>query len=303
MKYFEIKKEELKYFADMAPVDIMEKTVLKNVYAIGAAERESGLPAGILIFSHDGAAPHSGGAVKGSSDEESLGLPVFTHLWIYVLQDKRGNGIGTGLMHSFFDAVSSFGAYEVRLEIGAGMENFPLKSFYEGFAFDFEDAVKYLVSTDLKHISSLKQLSHYVPRDDIISLEEAEKRGLAFAGLESLQSLSQKNLFPYRRFLEKDVSCIMTGEKGIEGFFLVIRHISGAFEPIELWMGHSNGEHVLFMLRKAVHEAVKRYKADTPLYYTCGSRRTGLLTDHLFPELSPLSCWKGGLIVEAPPER
>ncbi|MBQ8946078.1 MAG: GNAT family N-acetyltransferase [Lachnospiraceae bacterium] len=82
MDIVRIKKEELKYFSGLAPVEALGIMTLPNAAAIGAVEKHDA--AGLLLFTKQG--------------EESITIE-----WLYVDELFRGTGVGGMLMETIFD--------------------------------------------------------------------------------------------------------------------------------------------------------------------------------------------------------
>ncbi len=219
MEIVRVKKEELKYFAGVAPVDVLGLMTLPNAAALGAVENNEA--AGILVFTKQG--------------KESLTIE-----WLYVDEEYRGLGAGGMLTEKIFDIAERLKLKRVCARL-AQDDNFEAQQIYLmqwGFSWmktlpgEWNITAKELFN--LPFAKKVLEMKEDVP--DVKPMSEVSKKDIAKAVTEAKKEGASilYDVINDDQYLDPNMSVVSTKNGKITGLFLMHKRANVLY-PAVLW--------------------------------------------------------------------
>ncbi|MBR5420893.1 MAG: GNAT family N-acetyltransferase [Lachnospiraceae bacterium] len=277
MEYKVLNGRNLNQLTGLAPGRLLEQLKEQSVRAIAAVDKE---PVALLLYRRGGS-------------EESAEL-----LWIYVKGEYRSLGVGDGLMKAFFDGLSKDGIREVEGRIPENETADALQLFLNSYGFRFDHTLSYELYRNLGELGESGILLGSRPQPGCVAAAAVKEKDI----LDFLGSLEDKEV---RERLKKgfdriewEISSVLTGSKGIEGLFLVLRHEDGLLEPFLLELQRPGDSNRLKLVKNSYSLAHSACGAGQELFLSCRSPESARLLDLLFPDLGPLKVRRGILRIK-----
>ena len=219
MEIVRVKKEELKYFAGVAPVDVLGLMTLPNAAALGAVEDKDAV--GILVFTKQG--------------KESITIE-----WLYVDEEYRGMGAGAMLTEKTFDIAERLKVKRVCARLTQD-DNFEAKQIYLmqwGFSWmktlpgEWNITAKELFN--LPFSKKVLKMKEAVP--DVKPMSEISKKDLAKAVIDAEKAGANilYDVVNNGQYLDPDLSVVSTRNGKINGLFLMHKRANVIY-PAVLW--------------------------------------------------------------------
>ncbi|MBP5608026.1 MAG: GNAT family N-acetyltransferase [Lachnospiraceae bacterium] len=268
IKYKQIKTPSPERYGDLAPERIRYMFRSQKAKVIEAAD-DAGL-VGMIAYSYSG-------------KKAEL-------LWLNVLPDKRGQGIGSGLMGEFFEKIAGF--EEVIVNLIVTDESAQLQSFLSAYRFRFHKDIAYEFVKELREIKKMPGFRGTNTEQGCESLRNISIDG--FSKILAEFDLEKEAEFYDTEELDLSVSCVSRNKKGrITGILLVNRYGGSFIEPVLLRTKDEDGIIAINMLRNSVNFAAAESKADVFVYIKCTDARIGLLIDTIVKDTHPVKMMRG----------
>lgn len=219
MELVRVKESQSKYFAAVAPREVLGLLSLPGCIAVGAVDDIRGV--GIIVLS-----------ASGKKD--------LTIEWLYVDEDFRGKGYGGALMEKAFEIgkANSFEKINARLFKDDDFEALQLYllQWEFGWTKTFPGEWNALISDVYTQPAVLKMIENKGNLSGIKPLSEVSNKELSLGINDAVQNGYNMtyDCIKNRAFLDKEISVVsMAGDK-VNGFFLL--HRSGkVLCPVALW--------------------------------------------------------------------
>ncbi len=252
MEIVRVKNDELKYFAGVAPVDILGLMTLPNAAALGAVEKKDA--AGILIFTKQG--------------RESLTIE-----WLYVDQDFRGRGAGAMLTEKVFEIAEKLKVKRVCARLTQD-EDFEARQLYLmewGFSWmktlpgEWNITAKELFN--LPFAKKVLQMKEDIP--DVKPISQITKKELnqAVINAEKKGASILYDVVNNGQFLDPSMSVISTKNGKINGMLLMHKRANVLY-PAVLWAENNDPKVISGLFAGAIKYGSKTVKEKDTLRIT-----------------------------------
>ena len=276
MIYSEISTSNIRSFLHLVPAWLLGRLSDPNVLGLGAVDDSSKhIPEGAVVFE-----------VEPESREVAL-------KWLFVRESLRGNGIGSGLMDYFFEKISEIDYNQITAdipEIDMAEEVQALLSLYR---FRFEKAIEGNVLQPFNELIKNPSLASAHPHKDYVSMGSIDiKDTMRF--LMSLKNNDKaKHALMDINSIDKKISCVHRVQGGVDGAFLIKKHMGGMLEPMFLLSKNIDRTAPLRLLRGSIYMVRQHYPEDQAIYLNCFENSLGGLLDYIVPDIHPVNVRRG----------
>ncbi len=280
MVYFEVTKDNARYFGHLVPESVLDEVLLADsVYAIGAAENECS-PSGVICFSYE---------QTKTAGEDGPPEPRLRLLWIYVDSKKRGLGIGTALFRHFIRSIRGLKKARVVIDVPQGGEREGLAMFLEGLGFFITQHLHYEVDFNLSDLRGKKLFKGVRSDPDIFSVKERHDEFVRY-----VESLPDERRWKVRQFLpimEEDVSVVGFDKETPVATLVFVKRGPDMLDGVFLDLGQAKMGVKIF--GGAFYMAVCKYPGTTRIRASVTRPATRHLLTGLFPDMHPRLYWHG----------
>lgn len=275
MKYIQITKENIGAFKAVLDVDEMARIVNEtDTFAFGAVEEEHNWGVGILSFS--------------VLDDDTI-----VHRWIYVAEEFRNRGIAAEMMNKFNELVADLNVLKFLVVFLDNSKAQALISFYEHFGYHFERSDIHEMHVKLSELSENALFKSPNIPDSIVSLESISPSEIAyFMGIIPQKCREHSKLISIGAS-DKEISSVHYDQGKIGGALIVEHTPSGKLLPVLFQSLVQDGKSMIFLVRRTVQEAMKKYGPDVEVIINFEQAETRALIDKLFPKKELSGEWRG----------
>ena len=213
--------------------------------------------------------------------------------WLFVREGLRGQGIGSGLMDYFFEKVTEIQHDCITADIHEGDMAEEVQDLLSVYRFRFETAVEGDVLQPFSDLIKNPSLASARPHRDYINMGLIDiKETMRF--LMSLKNNEKaKRVLMDINSVDKKISCVHRTPNGIDGAFLIKKHMGGMLEPIFLLSQNIDRTAPLRLLHGSICMVKEHYPADQAVYLKCFENSLGGLLDYIVPDIHPVNVRRG----------
>lgn len=283
MKYIRLIKKQINTFSAIADVDELRDVgdPYSDMDAFGALDNkeEKNVAAGVIIFTY-----------KYDNDNNT----EVDIRWLYVDEDYRNQGVGTGLLKNALSAVPQNTLYSSTIVFLHNNKSPLLISFLEKKGYRVYRHTLYEMHSTVKRVC------------DVPALKDNEILG-GTVSLDKLKITDMKNLIDrapgewkkdLRRIriesIEPYISSVYVGkDRMVEGLLLIRIRQGGALEPVFYRADQNDKEIMRSLFTAAVMWTKRRYEGSTIVYANAVKPEHRTMISRLYPDIHPVKAWRG----------
>ena len=285
----ELSPDTIENFGALAPMsELLKIGKNPNYFGIGHTDSLNELPDGVLIFSLE------------SDEDERGGLHTAAVLkYFATAEEKRRQGIFTGLFDAFQDLLEGTPVEAVRADIPMGEEYNDACFVLENMGFEFELADLFELRTTLGEMAKLPIYQAQLKKHEAVLLKEVPDNLFGFAVEKVNREIFSKGsyeLSPNREDYDQDASIALFRDQIPESLFLIRENEEGELENMALRV--QNGAEGLELMKTSYYHALKKYGRDKPVHMVVHTEAAANLMDKLCPNAKAIPVRRGYLMWE-----
>lgn len=276
MIYSEINISNIRSFLHLVPAWMLGRINDPAVFGLGALDDSAKhVPEGAIIFE-----------VMPDSKEVVI-------RWLFVREALRGQGIGSGLMDCFFEALTKIDHDRIIADIPEGVMAEEVQELLSLYRFRFETAVEGDLLQPFSELIKNHTLAASRPHKDYVNMGQVDiKDTMRF--LMSLKNNDKaKRVLTDINSVDKKISCVHRLPMGVDGAFLVKKHMGGMLEPVFLLSQNADRTAPLRLLHASICMVKEIYPSDQAVYLKCFENSLGGLLDYIVPDIHPVNVRRG----------
>lgn len=265
MKIVRVNADTAKFFAGVAPEEVLSLLSLPNASALGAVEDKEAL--GILVFTYQG---------KSSITIE----------WLYVDEEYRGIGAGSQLMEKVFEAAKAVKAENIYARLVEDEDFEAMQLYMLNWGFNWRETLPGEWNITAKELYTTpfgqKAISTNIDKDIVQPLSKISQKMLA----EAVQKAKDErrtilyDVIKNRKSLDAELSRVAVSKDKVVGMLLIHRS-NHLLIPVLLWAENDSKEIIANLIGASMQAGVKTLKGKDTIRFTAGSERTNSLISRI----------------------
>ncbi len=276
MIYSEISTKNIRSFLHLVPAWMLGRINDPRLFGLGAVDDSAKhVPEGAVVF-------------EISPDNREVAIK-----WLFVREALRGHGIGSGLMDYFFETVSGMDYDRITADIPEGAMAEEVQELLSLYRFRFESTVEGDVLQPFNELIKNPTLAAAKPHKGYLSMGAVDIKDTMRFLMSLKNNEKAKQVLMDINNVDKKISCVHKLPMGVDGAFLIKKHMGGMLEPIFLLSQNADRTAPLRLLHGSICMVRDNYPGDQAVYLKCFENSLGGLLDYIVPDIHPVNVRRG----------